>query len=238
MAMSFRPLRRSGLSMGGVIVLYIAVCITFVIGARLWNVAVEPDSYNKARPWYSLRTGGFSTYGGITGALVVFLFAAVITRTRLLKILDSVTIPGAAAFSVARVGCFLTGCCAGKETDLPWGVVFPHADDVSASLTNIHAVHPTQLYELILALIGIPLCLFIVKKSKAGTGGLFFIYGVWFCTMRLIVHPLRDLPYSLLVLEIIYPVLYYVLIVAGIFLFVWSCRKGRPDAGSVQEGNL
>ena len=28
-------------------------------------------------------------------------------------------------------------------------------------------------------------------------------------------------------LEIIYPVLYYVLIVFGIFLFVWSCRRGR-----------
>ena len=192
MAMSFRPLRRSGLSVGGVIVLYIAVCITFVIGARLWDVAVEPDSYNKARPWYSLRTGGFSTYGGITGALVVFLFAAVITRTRLLKILDSVTIPGAAAFSVARVGCFLTGCCAGKETDLPWGVVFPNADSVSASLTNVHAVHPTQLYELILALIGSPLCLFIVKKAHAGEGSRFFIYGAWFCTLRLAVHPLRS----------------------------------------------
>jgi len=107
--------------------------------------------------------------------LVVFLFAAVITRTRLLKILDSVTIPGAAAFSVARVGCFLTGCCAGKETDLPWGVVFPNADSVSASLTNVHAVHPTQLYELILALIGSPLCLFIVKKAHAGEGSRFFV---------------------------------------------------------------
>lgn len=223
MAMSFRPLRRSGLSVGGVIVLYIAVCITFVIGARLWNVAVDPDSYNKTRPWYSLRIGGFSTYGGITGALIIFLFAAVITRIRLLKILDSVTIPGAVAFSVACVGCFLAGCCAGKETDLPWGVVFSHANDVSVSL--IHAVHPTQLYELILTLLGIPLCLFIVKKTHAGEGGRFFIYGVWFCTLRLAVHPLRSFPYSPVVTNIVYPLLYYVLIVLGVFLFVWSCRK-------------
>ena len=75
--------------------------------------------------------------------MVVFLFAAVITRTRLLKILDSVTIPGAAAFSVARVGCFLTGCCAGKETDLPWGVVFGGA---AGSMPR----HPSQLYEALL----------------------------------------------------------------------------------------
>ncbi len=105
-------------------------------------------------------------------------------------------------------------------------MVFPPKADAAVSSLP-HAVHLTQLYELLLALLGIPLCLFIVKKSRAKTGGLFFLYAVWFCTMRLIVHPLRDLPYSLLVREVIYPVLYYVLIVFGIFLFVWSCRRGR-----------
>lgn len=123
------------------------------------------------------------------------------------------------------MGCFLNGCCAGRETDLPWGVVFPARTEGMAAIAR--AVHPTQLYELILALLGVPLCLLIVKKTRAEDGGLFFSYGVWFCVMRLAVHPFRELPYSLVVTNIFYPVLYYVLLVVGVFLFVWSCRKGR-----------
>ena len=235
--MSWRPLRSCALPLPGVIILLISVCTAFLIGARLWNVAVRPDSYDAEKPWYTLKMSGFSVFGGITGVAVVVLSAALISRIQPLKLLDAVTVPGAAAFCIARVGCFLGGCCYGKETDLPWGVVFPQADSVSASLTNVHPVHPTQLYELILALLGIPLCLFVVKKVRAGEGGLFFIYGVWFCTLRLAVHPLRAFPYSPVVTNIVYPLLYYVLIVLCVFLFVWSCRKNRSDAGSVQDGN-
>ena len=227
MAMSFRPLRRCGLSLPGLIILLSAVFAAFLVGARLLNVAVNPDFYNAGNPWYRLSMGGFSMYGGVAGVLVVLMPAALIARLRPLKLLDSVTVPGAVSFCVARVGCFLTGCCGGKETALPWGVVFPQADSASAPLTRAHAVHPTQLYELILALLGIPLCLFIVKKTRAGEGGLFFIYAVWFSLMRFAVLMFRSLPYSALVTNLVYPLLYYVIIVIGMFLFVWSCRKGR-----------
>ena len=230
--MSWRPLRSFALPLPGVIILLISICAVFLTGARLWNVAVRPDSYDKAKPWYALEMSGFSVFGGITGVAVVVLSAALIARVQPLKLLDAVTVPGAAAFCVARVGCFLSGCCAGKETDLPWGVVFPsETDGLSETLTRAHAVHPTQLYELILALLGIFLCLFIVKKAHAGEGGRFFIYGVWFCTLRLAIHPLRSFTYSPVVTNIVYPLLYYVLIVLGVFLFVWSCRRDRPETG-------
>jgi phosphatidylglycerol:prolipoprotein diacylglycerol transferase len=42
-------------------------------------------------------------------------------------------------YSLARIGCFLNGCCAGGPTKLPWGVDFLH-DNVQGP------VHPTQLY--------------------------------------------------------------------------------------------
>lgn len=230
-AMSVRPLRRCGLSAAAIAVMLLSICVAFPVGARLLYAAVCPDSFYEGRPWYELRMGGFSMYGGIAGTSAVILFAALFTRVRHVKLLDAVTIPGAVSFSVARVGCFLNGCCSGKETDLPWGVVFPsETDGVSAALTNAHAVHPTQLYELILALLGIPICLLIVKKARAGEGGLFFIYGAWFCTMRLLVHPFRSLPYGQIVTVVIFPLLYYTLTVAGVFLFVWSCRKGREKA--------
>ena len=238
-ALSWKPLRKSGFSQKGTAALLLVMCIAFLIGARLWNYAVNPKAYGDADHWYSLQMAGFSMYGGILGSLIVIVAAALITRIRLVKVLDAITIPGAVAFCIARIGCFLNGCCSGKNTDLPWGVIFPsEMDELIKDVIPIvpiqrSAVHPTQLYELILALIGIPLCLWLVKLFRAGDGGRFFIYGVWFNTMRLAVLPLRALPYSRIVTSVVYPLLYYVLIVIGIFLFVWSCRKSRTEREKV-----
>ncbi len=210
-------------------VFMLAFCAAFLIGARLWNVAIDPDAYGADRPWYTMKMNGFSLYGGLAGALLVTLAAALLSRARLLKMLDAMTVPGAISFCIARVGCFLNGCCSGKKTDLPWGVIFPPEGETASSLihTGGTAVHPTQLYELILALFGIPLCLLVIRKVRAGTGGRFVLYAVWFCILRLIVLPFRALPYPLLVRNVFYPALYYVLIVLGIFLFVWICRQEK-----------
>lgn len=50
---------------------------------------------------------------------------------------DSFAVPVAAAVAVGRLACFIGGCCYGKPTGLPWGVVFH--DGIPR--------HPTQLYE-------------------------------------------------------------------------------------------
>lgn len=227
MAMSWRPMRKNGLSVAGTILLLSMSCIAFLVGARLWNVAADPDSYGPRWPWYTLQMTGFSMYGGILGSTIAVSLFSVIKRIRLVKLLDIFTIPAAAAFCIARIGCFLNGCCYGKRTEMPWGVIFPSELDNIIPIVPIHrhAVHPTQIYELILALIGIPLCLWLVKLFRAGAGGRFFIYGVWFSTMRLVVHPFRLFPYSYTVTTYVYPIIYYVLIVSGIFLFVISCRQ-------------
>ncbi len=239
-AMCWRPLRRCGFTRTGVPVLLSVLCVMFLVGARLWNVAVNPGSYGVDKQWYTLRMTGFSMYGGILGAFIVILFASRLTDISIARILDAVTIPSAVAFSIARTGCFLNGCCAGKDTDLPWGVVFPSKyDGLSTNLISFqnHPVHPTQIYEMLLALIGIPLCLMIVKKCRAGSGGLFFIYGTWFSAMRLAILPLRSLPYPDPVKNAGYPIIYVSLIVSGVCLFIRACRQGRSET-VISKGQL
>jgi phosphatidylglycerol:prolipoprotein diacylglycerol transferase len=67
-------------------------------------------------------------------------------RKNFLKLLNMV-IPGVAlAHAIGRIGCFTAGCCYGKPTDSPLGVIFPrgyYADIVYGQVP----VHPTQLYE-------------------------------------------------------------------------------------------
>jgi len=232
-ALSWRPLRRCGFTRKGILLLLFLMCIAFLVGARLWNVAVNPGAYGKSRYWYTLRLVGLSMYGGILGAFAVLFVASKIKHIQTGSLLDAITVPSAIAFCIARVGCFLNGCCYGKKTDLPWGVSFPLRNErFISTLVPIHRtpVHPTQLYELALALIGIPLCLWLVKKCRAGTGGLFYIYGAWFSTMRLVVLPFRSLNYPDVVKNVVYPAIYFVLIIVGVLLFVRACRKKDAES--------
>ena len=51
------------------------------------------------------------------------------------------------ALSIMRLGCLLNGCCYGRPTDLPWGIVFtdPRCNVRSAWLGR--PLHPEQIYE-------------------------------------------------------------------------------------------
>ena len=103
-----------------------------------------------------------------------------------------------------------------------WGMVFPTGlDGFQTPFMTLRSqpVHPTQLYELILALIGIPVCLSVARRFRLPAGGRFLCYEIWFCTMRLLVLPLRSLPYPPVVKTLIYPALYLGLMAGGGLLF-------------------
>ena len=211
----------------------LCMALAFLVGARLWNVAVTPASYGPDRPWYTLRLTGLSLFGGILGAFLALLGAVRVTRWELWDALDAFTLPSGAAFCVARVGCFLNGCCKGVPTDLPWGVTFRsilgEVNLGSLGVVNFNpAAHPTQLYELFGAALGIPLALWAVKRFRLPAGGRFLTYGVWFCFVRLAILPLRALIYPVWVKWGVYPTLYALLIAGG----VWMLRRSRRS-GSV-----
>jgi len=59
--------------------------------------------------------------------------------------------------AIARVGCFLNGCCGGKPSGLPWAVTFPG---------SVTPVHPVQIYELILDLAAFAFLLWARKRLR------------------------------------------------------------------------
>jgi phosphatidylglycerol:prolipoprotein diacylglycerol transferase len=59
---------------------------------------------------------------------------------------------GAAAplgLAIMRVGCLLNGCCWGKPTSLPWGIVFPRIRSAVPPALRGVPLHPTQIYEML-----------------------------------------------------------------------------------------
>lgn len=96
-----------------------------------------------------LRTrsiAGGSFLGTYLGAIIA---SGLVCRARRIKFGPIADMLGGAAplgLAVMRVGCLLNGCCYGKPTDLPWGIVFHGRSGVPPALRGIH-LHPTQIYE-------------------------------------------------------------------------------------------
>jgi phosphatidylglycerol:prolipoprotein diacylglycerol transferase len=86
----------------------------------------------------ALWTGGLASTGGIAAALPAACIVARVTRRPAGELLDALVPAGLVALAIGRVGCFLAGCCYGRPTALPWGVVFP--------ALGPPARHPLQLY--------------------------------------------------------------------------------------------
>jgi len=124
--------------------------------------------------------GGLSSMGGIAAMFAVALVAARGSSRRFADLADAVAPAGIAALGVGRIGCFMAGCCWGRPTALPWGVVFPELGPP--------ARHPLQLYSagLDLALAG----LLFRWSGPPGTTAAYATIGLGL--VRLALETLRD----------------------------------------------
>jgi len=239
-AVALPLLKRAGVRPLRALCLIVLMAAAFLIGARLWNYAINPAAYGSTLMWYSFRLAGLSMYGGLLGSAIVLILWARLGRTRILPLLDALTIPSAFAFALARVGCFLNGCCYGVPTSSVLGVVFPLRGGAQETLDSMLSMvgmslatarYPTQLFELALALIGLVPALMIGNKMKGGS--VFLLYGIWFSAFRLAILPLRSLPYEDLIVHAIYPALYITLISIGVAVLIFINKETTQIKGNV-----
>jgi prolipoprotein diacylglyceryltransferase len=96
-------------------------------------------------------------------------------------------------------------------------------------LSASRAVHPTQLYELAGAALGLPLVFWLVKRLHLQQGASFLLYTAWFSAVRLAVLPLRALTYPDIIKTVVYPLLYVIVILLGIAIVLRRARtKKQP----------
>nr|WP_145735763.1 prolipoprotein diacylglyceryl transferase [Nitrospirillum amazonense] len=122
--------------------------------------------------------GGMSFHGGMTGvALAILLFA----RRRgfnPLALGDLAAVAAPIGLFLGRLANFVNGELWGRPTDVPWGMVFPHADDLPR--------HPSQLYEAGLEGIVLFTVLFLLSRvpsvrDRTGTLSGAFLIGYALC---------------------------------------------------------
>lgn len=114
-------------------------------------------------PGELLTSEGFVVYGGIIGGILTGWIYCKVKKLRFLTYFDLMIPSIALAQGFGRIGCFLAGCCYGKETDSHLSVVFQNSDFAP----NHVALIPTQIYSSILDFLHFFILLYVAKHKKA-----------------------------------------------------------------------
>ena len=175
----------------------LVIVLSAGIGSKLLTAFDYPGFYDGGWDHFffdqMLGRGGVF-YGGflmaVAGSIIYFHFA----KLPGWQAADAVAPGLALAQGLGRIGCFLGGCCWGKPTSLPVGVVF--TSEVAHQITGVPLnirIHPTQLYEAAAVLAVIPVLLWL-RNRRTFYGEVILTYVIYYTVIRFFIEFVRDDP--------------------------------------------
>ncbi len=178
---------RAGLKSDDVYNLAPWIIVGTILGARLLYVISYWDKeFAGKSPLHILNMrSGLVFYGGLVGASLGTIFYARRTKLPLWRLADVMAPSVALGHAFGRVGCFMTGCCYGRPTELPWAVHFP-----PDHWTHGIGVHPTQLYESGLNLLFYFFMAWLFQRRKF-EGQVFAVYLIGYALLRAFTESFR-----------------------------------------------
>lgn len=164
------------------------IVVGVIGGGRLGYVFFYNPSDYLAQPLdiFKIWEGGLSFHGGFMGVVIaVWLFSRK-HKIPLAELSDIIAVSATPAILLVRVANFINAELWGRQTEVPWGVIFPGAAAQSCATAQAAcARHPSQLYEAGLEglLLGIVLMVLMLrfgalKRSWLLSGVFFMGYGI------------------------------------------------------------
>ena len=162
-----------------------------VLGARLYYVLMEIDSFDTIGEVFNIRNGGLAIYGGIIAGALTVLCVCKYKKIDFLAFADCV-VPGLImAQSIGRWGNFMNGEAFGSETTsfLRMGIRNLNSIYTFGTYDMVY-VHPTFLYESLWNLVGF-IGINIFYKHKKYDGQIFLMIFGWYGLGRMWIEGLR-----------------------------------------------
>ncbi len=158
----------------------------FASAKLLFWITEWKDFLNHPVVYLTNPADGFVVYGGILGG-IFFCYLYCKTRHMNFWAYFDLTMPSIAlAQGFGRLGCFLAGCCYGKETSSFFSVVFSESEFAPNGVSLI----PTQIYSSLLNFLHFFLLLFLDKHMKK-EGQLAACYMIFYSVGRFIMEFFR-----------------------------------------------
>ena len=131
-------------------------------GAKLLYLITQLPAILKDPSLLKDARNGFVVYGGIIGGILAAWLYCKVAKLKFIKYFDLVMPSVALAQGFGRIGCFLAGCCYGKEAYGRLSVIFTNSDYAPNNIPLI----PTQIYSSILDFFAIFFLYFILPDIK------------------------------------------------------------------------
>jgi phosphatidylglycerol:prolipoprotein diacylglycerol transferase len=206
----------------------IVVILSSIVGSRVFYILFYDLQYTLEHPaeLLKLRQAGLVFYGGLIFAVGAGLVFCKLRRAPIPLVMDIAAPSIAIGQAIGRIGCFMSGCCYGKPTWVPWAVQFPQIE---------YPRHPTQIYES-LATFAIFLVLIRFRRHKTRGGQVAWLYVAMYASARFAIEFFRgDNPPVLLGLtisQVISALVLFGAVPLGVFIWFPSARKqAHADAG-------
>ncbi len=164
--------------------------VAALLGAHIFHVVLDWHVYVE-HPGRAFIPGAvpLAFQGGLIAAVGVAWWFCKRHKIRWTQLFDVVAPTLPLGLALARVGCFLAGCCYGEPCNLPWAVTFPRLP---------FPRHPAQLYELGLDLLFLAFMLWY-RKRKRFEGEMFFVFLAGYGMIRFLCEFVRaDTPANLM----------------------------------------
>lgn len=162
-----------------------------VIGARLYYVIMEFDSYKGESFGQTLMNiiaiweGGLAIYGGIIAGAIALICVSLYKKIKVTKAFDMIAPAVMLGQLIGRWGNFFNAEAHGGETTLPWRMGIRAPEEATATY-----YHPTFFYESLWNLIGFIL-INIFYRKKRYDGQVFVMYITWYGFGRMLIEGLR-----------------------------------------------
>ena len=188
--------RKWGLDASHVLDLGIYIIIAALVGAKLLLLVIDFDQFRSSpADLLSLARSGGVFYGGLILAVAVAFWYIARKRMPFWTTCD-VFAPGIALGHVTgRLGCLAAGCCYGKPTDLPWGIIFTNPQAAANVGTPLGIpLHSTQIYEAGAELLILFLLLATERRGRPFPGRTFWGYMLLYALSRFAIEYFRGDP--------------------------------------------
>ncbi len=155
-------LAHENVSVGPSLVVWLLALVSGLVAAKLWYAVLHPG------PWRQAIMGGWAVDGFLVVAPAVAVAMLLALDLPVGAFLDAAA-PGIFfAVAIGRLGCFFTGCCAGRCTRSRWGV---WSSDRRVGARRI----PTQLLESAAGLLIGAIATLLVLGHALGVDGMVFV---------------------------------------------------------------
>ncbi len=130
-----------------------------IAGAKIYHVLQSPSDLIADPIGSIFSRSGFAWFGGFLGVLLALFLLARHYRLTYLQMLDLCSPAASLGYAIGRIGCLVSGDGDyGIPTSLPWGMSFPNG-----IVPTTQRVHPTPIYEAIVALL---ICWYLWRQGS------------------------------------------------------------------------